>query len=244
MKHDPVLRLQSTIDHINTHHNDASFCMISGDMVNRETAEDYAALADYLKELRIPYYPMVGNHDDRELFRAHLPLPAATMKNFAQYTVNIDDSLIVALDTLKAGSSAGELCSIRMDWLQKAIQTSNALNIIIFMHHPPMPLGLPMQDIDKLDNGADFIDLIAGFSTIKYLCIGHVHRPITGSVRGIPFATMRSVLLQAPAPRPEWNWDTFTPAREAPGMGIVTVAGEDITIQYDQICTFDTGTSV
>lgn len=99
-----------------------------------------------------------------------------------------------------------------------------------------------MQDSDNLAEGGRFLDLIARFPAVRYLCIGHVHRPISGTVRGIPFSTMRAVLYQAPAPRPAWDWETFQPAQEVPGIGVLSIAEGDITLQFDQFCGVETGT--
>jgi len=39
-----------------------------------------------------------------------------------------------------------------------------------------------------------FLKLISEYKCVKYLFIGYVHRPTTGTVCGVPFATMRSIL--------------------------------------------------
>lgn len=241
--HDPRIRLQAAIDHINAHHADAQLCVISGDMVNRGTRADYEGVKAKLEGLSIPYAPMVGNHDTRDLFRDVLPVPAASMADFVQYKVATPDGLIVCLDTLKAGSDAGELCDARREWLQDTLRDAGETPVFLFLHHPPMALGLPMQDTVNMEDGQAFLDLVTGFDCVKHLFIGHVHRPITGTIRGIPFATMRSVLYQAPPPRPDWNWDTFKPAMEAPNIGVVHLQGASVTLQYDQFCDYGLGVS-
>jgi len=241
LQHDPRVRLTAAISHINQHHGDSAFCVISGDMVNRGTREDYSALRVHLDTLSVPYLPMVGNHDDRELFRENLPLPATCMEAFIQYSIETDSGTLVCLDTLKPGSDAGELCAARLDWLARTLETAGDCPVYLFMHHPPMALGLPMQDTDGLENGVEFLELLARLENVKHLFIGHVHRPITGTVHGIPFATMRSVLYQAPAPKPDWNWDTFRPGDEAPCFGILTLSDLGVNLQYTQFCNYEDG---
>jgi Icc protein len=241
--HDPRVRLRAAVSHINAHHSDAAFCVISGDMVNRGTVADYAALAEILETLKIPYFPMVGNHDDRQLLRQHLAVPGDSMAEFVQYSLPAEDALIVNLDTQKTGFDAGEFCEKRLRWLDDTLSGAHDLPVIIFMHHPPMPLGLPMQDTENMEQGARFLDLLQKHACVRYLCIGHVHRPVTGTVRGIPFATMRSVLYQAPAPQPAWDWHSFAPSAEAPNLGIVTISDMGINLQYHQFCPFETGTT-
>jgi hypothetical protein len=104
-----------------------------------------------------------------------------------------------------------------------------------------MPLGLPMQDGARVREGAALLDLLAAHGGVRQLCLGHVHRPISGCVRGIPFTTMRSVLYQAPPPRPAWDWSSFRPAAEAPALGVVTVEGQDVAIQFDEVCRYEMG---
>jgi len=128
-----------------------------------------------------------------------------------------------------------------MAWLIRALSDAGDMPVFLFMHHPPMALGLPMQDSENMRNGKAFIDLITEFGCVKYLFIGHVHRPITGTVGGIPFSTMRSVLYQAPPPRPEWSWDTFKPSKEAPNIGVVRLTGGSVNLQYDQFCDHQFG---
>ncbi|MGB0844281.1 MAG: phosphodiesterase, partial [Alphaproteobacteria bacterium] len=170
------------------------------------------------------------------------PTPLSGMKDFVQYEVPTDKALVVALDMHKTGSDAGEFCQERYDWLGSVLKANSQKPAILFMHHHPMPLGLPMQDTENMQNGEEFLEFVSKHKNVKQLCIGHVHRAITGNVKGIPFATMKSVLYQAPAPQPAWDWDTFAPAIEAPNIGVVTVSGSDVTLQYQQFCPYELGT--
>ena len=241
--HDPRVRLNAAVAYINAHHGDAELCVISGDMVNRGTTKDYSALADALEALSVPYAPLAGNHDDRALLSKHLPLPDERLPGFIQYAVPTSEALIVCLDTHKPGSDAGEICEDRLAWLHDLLETHSGPPVLLFMHHHPMPLGLPMQDTENLLNGSDLLDLIEQTGGVTQMCIGHIHRPIIGTVRGIPFATMRSVLYQAPAPQPDWDWDDFAPAEEAPNMGVVTIQNGDVVIHYHQFCAYAAGVS-
>ncbi len=240
--HDPRVRLKGATDFINQNHADSSFCVVSGDMVNRGSEADYRGVAEQLGQLQVPVLPMVGNHDVRDLFRAALPVPETSMDGFIQYTVPTSEGLIVCLDTHKVGSDAGEFCAQRREWLENVLSAAGDTPVYIFMHHPPMHLGLPMQDTENLENGEAFLDLVSGHSNVRYLFIGHVHRPITGTVRGIPFATMRSVLYQAPAPVPAWDWDSFAPGKEAPNLGVLTIDELGVNLQYVQFCAYSEGT--
>lgn len=231
---DPRKNLSAAISHINQHYADHEFCIISGDLVNKETAEVYNALKGQLEELKIPYFPMVGNDDNRDLLRSTLPLPENCMTDYIQYSIATDEGLMLCLDTLRDGEVEGELCQTRLDWLKRELDGAQNMPVFIFMHHPPMDLGLPMLDPLKMQNGDEFLDLIAGYDNVKHLFMGHVHRAISGTVRGIPFSTMNAVSFQAPAPRPDWSWDSLKSNNEAPGFGVLNIENADVNIKYTQ----------
>jgi Icc protein len=239
--HDPRVRLAAAVDHVNAHYSDADFAVISGDLVNNGDRTDYQGFRQALGRLKIPYFPMVGNHDSRDDFRFVLPVPNNCMADFVQYSVATEDGLVLCLDTLRPDSDAGEFCVARMQWLEQALGNAGDLPVYIFMHHPPMALGLPMQDSMCLEDGSEFLETLGRFGNVKHLFIGHVHRLVCGTVRGIPFATMRALLYQAPPPRPVWNWDSFVASREAPNYGVLTIGYGDVNLQYIQFCPYELG---
>ena len=108
---DTKARLSDALAQIETNAPNAAGCVFSGDLVNRGTEEDYAALAELLGGLGLPVFPMVGNHDARQLLRRHLTLPASTMDDFVQYSVAFEDCAILCLDTQEEGADHGRLCS-------------------------------------------------------------------------------------------------------------------------------------
>lgn len=241
--HDPRVRLRAAVDHVNDIHGDADLCVISGDLVNNGGQADYAALKVELDRLAMPVMPMMGNHDDRAVFRDVLGVPEGCMDGFVQYSVPVPDGLVVCLDTHKVGSDAGEFCAARRSWLREVLHDAADVPVFLFLHHPPMALGLPALDEICMDDGTGFLDILGAFINVQYMFVGHVHRPISGVVRGIGFSTMRSILFQAPPPKPAWDWDSFKAAKEAPQIGIVTLDGGDVRLHYEQFCGYETGVS-
>ena len=239
--HDPRVRLTRAVAHINAHHRDAAYCVISGDLVNRGTVADYEALAGILAQLQVPVLPMVGNHDDRKLLRQALAVPDDAMDDFVQYAVTVGARRLLCLDTLTPGADHGTLCPARLAWVAAQLDAAAGAPVTLFLHHPPLALGLPMQDEDRLLDADGLRGLVMDYAGPLNLCIGHVHRPITGTWAGRPFATMRAVLYQAPAPVPAWDWTSFAPAQEDPQIGVLTCDGEDLQIQYETFCRYADG---
>jgi 3',5'-cyclic AMP phosphodiesterase CpdA len=238
---DPRARLAAAISHANTHHADADFAILSGDLVGDDIEGDYTALAGYLAKSALRIHPMMGNNDAREGFRSHLSLPENTMPDFIQFALETPDGIVLCLDTHKTGSHAGQLCAARLGWLDEKLAQNSDRAAYIFMHHPPMALGLPKQDEIMLEEGVAFFDLITRHGNVKHLFMGHVHRPTCGAIHGIPFATLGALSFQAPAPRPAWDWEDFQPAKEAPHYGVLEIANGNATLQYTQFCEFAFG---
>lgn len=234
----PRTRLKAAIDHMNTHHADADFMVLSGDLVGDDIAGDYALLGEYLGQSKIPVYPMVGNNDDRAGCRAQLTLPDTVMDDFIQYRIDTAEAVFLCLDTHMVGSHAGQFCTARQAWLQDNLTEKPTY---IFMHHPPLALHLPKQDEIKLVDDTAFLDMIDRQGNVQHLFIGHVHRPTCGTIKGIPFATLGAVSFQAPAPEPAWDWDGFVPAQEGPHYGVLYIEAGDVTLQYTQFCPYERG---
>jgi 3',5'-cyclic AMP phosphodiesterase CpdA len=238
---DPRKRLDVAVTYMNTHHADADFAVLSGDLVGDDTEADYAAIATHLGRSAVTIYPIMGNHDERVSFRKYLTLPENTMPDFIQFVVERPDARFVFLDTHKIGSHAGQFCVERQAWLAGVLDRAPQTPTYVFMHHPPLTLGLPPQDEIMLNEHSAFLDLIEHYENVKYLFMGHVHRPTAGTVRGIPFATIGALSFQAPAPRPAWNWDSFKPPAEAPQLAVLLIGQDNVVVQYTQYCDYAVG---
>ena len=240
MGHDPVARVSRAVDHVVAHYGDADCVILSGDLVNHGSDSAYLALRGHLDRIGLAYYPLMGNHDLRKHMLAALPVPEDRLDGFVQYEVTLPGLRVICLDTHIEGAGDGELCPERLDWLKQRLAEQSGVPVMIFMHHPPFDLGLPAQDETKLRDGEAFWDVIEGGDVVQ-LCMGHVHRPVCGVKRGVPFAVMKSVLLQAPAPRPNWGFDNFRTAPEPPALGVIEVNGRDVTVQFVEFCAAGDG---
>ncbi|WP_108814751.1 metallophosphoesterase [Loktanella sp. Alg231-35] len=237
----PRARLDAALAYVNAHHADADFAVLSGDLVGDDIEADYAVIAQHLTKSAVRIHPIMGNNDERVGFRKYLTLPDTVMPDFIQFTVEQAGARFVFLDTHKIGSHAGRLCTARLAWLGDALRQQPHKPVYIFMHHPPLALGLPPQDEIMLEEHDDFLDLITGHDNVAHLFMGHVHRPTAGTVRGIPFATIGALSFQAPPPSPAWDWDSFNPPREAPQLAVLHIGQGDVVVQYTQFCEYAVG---
>jgi len=239
--YDPRARIAAAVEHVNAQHADADYCVISGDLVERGEVGEYRAFKEWTDRFAMPVLPLVGNHDHRDSLREVYSLHEAVQDGFIQYSLAGKEAVLLFLDTIKEGESPGYYCAERFDWLRSTLDAFAGMPAYLFLHHPPMTLHLPMQDTEGMENGAEFLDFLAGYPSVRHLFIGHVHRPISGRVGSVSFSTMRSALYQAPPPRPDWDWDSFRPSPEAPMLGVIHIGAQGVVMQYEQFCDHEIG---
>ena len=89
------------------------------------------------------------------------------MPGFAQYAIDLPQAHFLCLDSLTPGATSGLLCAERLDWLESVLRANPDKPTLVFLHHPPMALDLPMLDPDRLKNGAALLDLLAQFPAVR-----------------------------------------------------------------------------
>jgi len=234
---DTAVRLEAVLADIAARHGPGgtmppvAFAALTGDLVRNGEPAAYARLKTLLTGLPCPAHLMLGNHDDRVAFRAAFADAPVDPSGFVQQALPTPAGLCLMLDTLDAGKDAGRLCERRLAWLAARLAESADAPVLLFMHHPPMPIGIAGMDAIALqDPEALWAVLAPHRARIRHLFHGHTHRPIAGSWRGIPLSSLRGTAFDvaldlAPPPRRV----AVEPAL-APNYGLVWVRGEDIVV--------------
>jgi 3',5'-cyclic AMP phosphodiesterase CpdA len=173
----------------------------SGDLVNAGAPEEYRHLRELLTPLPLPLYLMPGNHDERSALRTefsdHRYLP---FRGTLHYTVDTEEMRLLMLDTVVAGEDGGAFDAPQLDWLETTLDAAPDRPSLIFMHHPPIKIGISYMDDIAL--GADDAAKLGALSAryrIERISCGHVHRIVTapwaGTVVGICPSTAFQYIL-------------------------------------------------
>ncbi|KXU86261.1 metallophosphatase [Paraburkholderia monticola] len=154
--------------------------LITGDLVDQGDPQQYAYLKTLLAPLAIPYFLMVGNHDEREALRAAFPEREELQSGgeFVQYAFDVGPLRVIALDSLVPGSSAGMLCDARLAWLAQQLDAARGKPVVVALHHPPFACHIGHMDDIGLDPTASeqLAALIARHPNVERVLCGHVHR--------------------------------------------------------------------
>ena len=234
--HDSAMRLRIAVDYVNRHHDDADFCVISGDLTDGGDAASYQRVDEILSGCNVPSLSIPGNHDDRTVMRKQLSFPENIDSEFIQYSIIKNGYRLVLLDSLQENNAEGSFCKKRLNWLESELSIHKELPTVVFCHHPPGKLFLPLQDQEQKSYGDKLLDLLCAAPNVKHLFFGHVHRPVSGSFRGLNFTALQSTALQVPLPYPNWDWNSFVPAEEAPAIGIVYVSTDSVVVHFHAFC--------
>ena len=194
---DPHRKLAAAIEDINRNHADADLCVFTGDLVDNSHPRTYELVRDTISALSTPFRIIPGNHDDRGALLRWFPDIAIDGNGFLQSILKTPAGSLLFLDTVDEGVHSGIYCERRMAWLKAALDRNAGEAVYIFMHHPPFHIGLKHLDGYVMAGGDAFGELLDGYPNVRHIFLGHVHRPVTGSWRRIPFSALKSTNHQA-----------------------------------------------
>lgn len=163
--------------------------LISGDLTDGGSEEEYAHLRELLAPLAQTVLAIPGNHDDREAMRAAFAGQGCSPEADFLHFVYDDPAMplrIIGLDTVAPGESSGLLCADRLAWLEAQLLANPERPTLIAMHHPPFATGIAHMDAIGLNGKEGFTEIVGRFPSIHLITCGHVHRLVRASVGGRP----------------------------------------------------------
>lgn len=241
---DPRERLALTIADIRTHHDDADLCVVTGDLAHWGEPAAYAAFAEQWAASGLPAVFLIGNHDDREVFKATVPDAMVDADGFVQGVRRIGDLTCLFLDTATPGSHVGSYCDRRCAWLARTLAETSG-DVALFLHHPPLPVGVaPMDAIALADADALAAVLEPHRARIRHLFFGHLHRPIAGTWRGWSFSGVRGLNHQLALDghlRIDGRFasDDIVGSREPPGYAVALIDAQSTIVHFVDVLDDD-----
>ncbi len=227
---DPGARLARAIKSINTHHSDAELCLVTGDLTHWGEPAAFKLFTELMGQLACPWKAIPGNHDLRTEFMKAMPQTRTDTNGFIQFSLETSAGRFICLDTLDEGYPTGLLCAARLEGLKSYLDEAmrNHQKAYLFMHHAPFKVGIAALDKIRLMKAQDFSDALEGYTHIRHIFFGHLHRACHGSWRGIPFSTLKSTAHQS-----SLTLDPNTPltsSYELPAYAVVLIDPESVVI--------------
>jgi 3',5'-cyclic-AMP phosphodiesterase len=161
--------------------------VISGDLADTPTSEEYEHLKRLLQPLKLPFVSIPGNHDSRELMRAAFPRAAyAVSSGPLNQQVEAGGLDLLLLDSSVHGKPHGELDVATLQWLDATLAAAPNRPALLFLHHPPFKAGIWHMDRQNLLNAGELAPIVRRHPRVLLIATGHVHRATLTMFAGVP----------------------------------------------------------
>jgi 3',5'-cyclic AMP phosphodiesterase CpdA len=220
-----VSRLDPRPDHV----------VLGGDILD-EPSPDYGLLAQMVEGMAWPAHLCPGNHDSVEAYSL-APLATFPAGCPGYYTFDAGELRCIILHSSAAlpGSSfpppgratappphgAGYLDGPQLDWLAREL--AGERRAVIFLHHPPVDVGIPWLDAIRLLNAGEFWEVVGPAAPrVAGIFFAHLHAQVS--------MVRRDILLASP-PAAGWQFRADPSAARAetsdelPGFNVIDAGG-------------------
>lgn len=234
-----VRRLNMVIDELNERSPKPELLLVTGDLVeNGDDAEAYNHMHALVGRWQGAMMWAVGNHDDRDEFKAEFPFVPADPNGFVQYEEEHGGVRWIVIDTLDEGRHGGMICEQRASWLEDRLREKADQPTIIVLHHPPVDTGIEWMSALPGEQWVQRLEaIIRPAEQIVGLIAGHVHRPIATSFAGKPLmiapSTAPQVALDLDAVDPQHPDGRALIIADAPGYALHYWDGKSLLTHFE-----------
>jgi len=184
---DTAKALEHCVAALNAFQPALDFVVISGDLADKPTAEEYDHLKRLLASLKLPFAGIPGNHDSREMMRAAFPTaPYAFPSGPLDQKIVTGGLDLLLLDSSVPGKPHGQLEAQTLQWLDATLASSADRPALVFMHHPPFVAGIWHMDRQNLHNASELATIIGRHPRVQIIATGHIHRATLTVFAGRP----------------------------------------------------------
>lgn len=200
--------LSSVLAHYRDSDWQADIAVVTGDLIQDDSAAAYENFRALLGELDMPVYCVPGNHDIRALMQTALQTPPF------HYCDSVEQGgwLLVGIDSCVSEHAGGSVSAAELERLDQLIAASAANNVMVCLHHPPVPMGSKWLDSVGLDNGEETLQRMAVSGKVKLAIFGHVHQNYEADHAGIRIIATPSTCSQFAAGSEKFAIDDSPPA--------------------------------
>ena len=160
--------------------------VVTGDLTDFGTTEEYQNFRDIMAPLLIPYRAIPGNHDSVREMRANF-LDQNWMPQFGpiNWTAEFVDMALIGLDSNVVGQAYGNVTEETLDYLERTLNSLNNKPVVVAIHHPPILTGIESMDIQNLRESRKLRILLSNYEGELKLVCGHIHRNIMTTFGGV-----------------------------------------------------------
>lgn len=181
---------------------------MTGDLIHDDSESAYTRFREFLLPLNLRVHCVPGNHDVPELMR---PVCCRPPFSYCAYE-EVGDWLLVGIDSYLAGEAGGAVSGEELDRLSDIVVRSPARHVMVFLHHPPVPMGSAWLDNVGMRNGDEFLERLRTLRRVRAAAFGHVHQPYDDDYEGIRILATPSTCRQFKPNSDDFATDDRPPA--------------------------------
>lgn len=148
--------------------------IVSGDVTEHGTAEEYAVARALLAGIAVPVLAIPGNHDEREAFRSAFGMAGNGPLHFVRD--DLGPVRIIGLDVTVPGLHHGDFNDDAETWLATRLAEAPDQPTLIMMHQPPFASGIGFIDAYRCFGEERLAAMLDRYPTVERVVCGHIHR--------------------------------------------------------------------
>ncbi len=169
--------------------------VLTGDLAHDERESTYRLLRDLLGPRADRCRVVAGNHDDPAALARVFP-DASRLADTVSFSLAVGSYRLVGLDSHVPGEVWGRIDREQLDWLANELAADASARVILFVHHPPVPVGRTSPDPVMLKNGPALADVIEASGRVEAIFHGHIHHELEGRFAGATVHAVPSTCFQ------------------------------------------------
>jgi Icc protein len=178
--------------------------LVTGDVSHDPEPQAYERFAAILGErFQGPVLCLPGNHDLEAPMGQLLTEPSV---------LHLPEWDIIGLDSHVDNETGADVSEKDLAGLNAALADADVPNVIVATHHPPIEVGCPWLDKDRIQNGQELLEFLSEHASVKGMVFGHAHQVVESVYRDIVLLGTPSTCFQF-AP----NTQTFSIDDTMPG---------------------------
>lgn len=178
----------------------------TGDIVQEATPDSYQRYMEIMENVGVPFYHILGNHDNPEIFPyiGHQPDEICV--------VDLGIWQLILLNSAVVGRIDGWIAQYQLDALQTQLNLNREKPTLLTFHHHPFLMQSQWLDQHCLKNSEQLLDILQYYPQVKVVVFGHVHQASYKVWNGIQFFSTPATSIQFKPKSQEFTLDDTPPA--------------------------------
>ncbi len=232
--------LQDVLGLIHSKESAIAAVLCTGDISQDNSSTSYKRFEKCIADFGAPQYLIPGNHDELDSMKAAL---GADNPCFVR-SFNVPGWKIIMLDSSVKDQVHGLLAASELKMLEQELQQTGGLNVMICLHHNPVPVNAHWLQQHALKNPEAFFGIIERFPAVKLVLFGHIHQELEKQVGDVTCLASPSTCIQFHPDSHDFRLDTLNPGYRWLQLyvdgrfesGVERVPGKIYAIDFTGIC--------